>query len=487
MIVGNIVLFGWPVVVAFLFVRYDPAKAIVAALLFGYLFLPEQLYFNVPVLPTLEKHTVPALAALLCVLLSGQKGHDKALAGWVPRGMLPRLLLLTLFLSAFLTVMTNQDPLQYGPVSLEALRPYHALSVMLSLLVGLIPFLLARKYLAYPQQQQMLLAVFVTAGVIYSFLALFEVRMSPQLNNMVYGFFPHSFLQHMRGDGFRPLVFLNHGLWLAIFFTMTILAAFSLSRATGISQPRKFILAGLWLLLTLSVSNSLGALAIALVLIPVALLFGVRMQLVICALIALVVLVYPALRSAGMVPVDAILAWAEGIEPARASSFGFRVENEDVLLAHAQERPLFGWGGSGRNLLFDELGQPTAVTDGYWIIIIGQGGWARYLAEFGLLCLPAVIAAITAGKSRYGFETAGLMLMLAANLIDLLPNATMTPLTWLLVGAIWGRIELGSAYEAEATGIMPARQRLQPVYTRFNGGDQGGQPSKGHYARRRPT
>jgi hypothetical protein len=48
--------------------------------------------------------------------------------------------------------------------------------------------------------------------------------------------------------------------------------------------------------------------------------------------------------------------------------------------------------------------------------------------------------------------------MLAGNLIDMIPNSGMTPLTWLIVGALFGRLELGRIVEtaAESTNT-PAR------------------------------
>lgn len=492
MVVGNTVLFGSPLVIAILFAILDAPKAIIASLLFGYLLLPETLYFDLPLLPTLNKHTIPAMVCLLFVLLSGAKNNAKVLPGWLPKANLPRVLIFVLLFSTFLTVMTNPDPLVYGPVFLQGLRPYDGFSIILGLLVSLIPFFLARKYLAYPEQQRMLLVGFVIAGFLYSFLALFEVRMSPQLNSMIYGFFPHSFEQHIRSGGFRPLVFLAHGLWLAIFFAVTILGAFSLSRTVGGNERIKYLAVGFWLLLTLSLSNSLGALVIAVILLPVVLFFGTRTQLILCAIFAVIILLYPAIRGAGLVPVDAILTWAEGVSPDRAHSLNFRLANEDLLLSRAQERPIFGWGGFGRSMVFNEYGYELTITDGYWIIVVGQGGWVRYLAEFGLLCMPAVVAAFAFRKSQFGFETTGLMLMLVANLIDLLPNATITPLTWLLVGAIWGRIELGRVSDVEDANLIQPKTRVRPAYTRFGGPVAGntlpdGNPARERYARQHTT
>lgn len=464
------ILYGWPVVMAVLFAKLDRHQAVAVSLILGYLFLPEQVAFDLPLLPALNKHTIPAFAALYFVLTAPKTADPTVLPGWIPRGLVPRLLLAILFVSSFLTVMTNSDPLFYGPLYLPALRPYDGLSVILALGATLIPFALARKYLAHPKHQKMLLAVFVVAAFAYSFLALYEVRMSPQMNNMVYGFFPHSFLQHIRAGGFRPLVFLNHGLWLAIFFATAIIAAICLSRAVEPSQRMKYLFLGGWVFLTLSLSNSLGALIFVFLFAPIALLLGARTLLMVSAVLAVTALLYPALRGAGWIPTEIMLDWAGGYSADRAQSLGYRFNNEDLLLTHAQDRLLFGWGAFGRNMVFADTGRPLTVTDGYWIIIIGQGGWLRYFAEFGLMCLPAVFAVKAVRKNQLGFETVGLILMLVINVLDLLPNATMTPLTWIMAGAVWGRLELGyvsSGAQAPATEDNAESGRRKVAYTRF--------------------
>ena len=70
----------------------------------------------------------------------------------------------------------------------------------------------------------------VVAGLAYSVPMLIEVRLSPQINIWVYGFFQHNFDQMMRYGGFRPIVFLPHGLWVAFFALMALVAAVGLWR-----------------------------------------------------------------------------------------------------------------------------------------------------------------------------------------------------------------------------------------------------------------
>ncbi len=82
---------------------------------------------------------------------------------------------------------------------------------------------------------------------------------------------------------------------------------------------------------------------------PVAVLMQVRAQLIVAAVIATMIVAYPALRGANIIPVDTITALTESINPDRAGSFNFRLENEDILLARANQKPLTGWGGWGRS------------------------------------------------------------------------------------------------------------------------------------------
>jgi hypothetical protein len=152
-----------------------------------------------------------------------------------------------------------------------------------------------------------------------------------------------------------------------------------------------------------------------------------------------------------------VVALAADISTDRADSLGFRLRNENILLARANLKPLLGWGGWDRNRVFDPVtGEDLSTTDGTWIIVIGISGWSGYLARFGLLTLPIMALAWRAWRGRAGprgvagggpeidVASSGLCLCLAANLLDLIPNSGLTPLTWMLAGAIMGRAELAA-------------------------------------------
>jgi hypothetical protein len=86
----------------------------------------------------------------------------------------------------------------------------------------------------------------------------------------------------------------------------------------------------------------------------------------------------------------------------------------------------------------------TTIADGAWVIDMGTFGWLGFIAEFGLGALP-LLALAREALSRHAAPlnryAAALALILAANLVDLLPNATLIPFTWLMAGALLGEAE----------------------------------------------
>lgn len=380
------------------------------------------------------------------------------------------ILLGLIVVSQFAAALTNSDPVIIGGRYLPAMSTYDGFSRTLASMVQVLPFVLGWHYLTTSRDHAAITRLLVLAGLAYSFLALIEVRLSPQLNVWVYGFFPHSFAQHMRGDGFRPLVFLPHGLWLAIFLSAAILAAAGQWRQERLKRARcgEWLLVLAWLLMTLVLAKSLGALALTLGLLPLALFASCRFQMTVAAALTALVLFYPAVRNAGLVPVDLVEEIAADISQERASSWRYRVDNEDRLMARAMERPLFGWGGWGRNAIYDaQTGKETSVTDGYWIITLGHTGWVGYLSTFGLLCLP--VLALWRRSRRFPVEpaTAALAIILTCNLLDMIPNASLSPLTWLIAGALTGLATRRSGQQeggppAPSPGAMRASRDSRP-------------------------
>lgn len=467
-----VVLFSYPLVVILMFRRMPLPKALIWSIMCGYLFLPERANIDLPMLPPFDKVLLPSLtAAIMCwiapparqsrrpnmnssILASdGTSVRTKPIRQKSP---VANICLFLIFIVPIGIALTNKDVLFFGPTVIGGIRTYDIFAMMLNTGVMLLPFFLARSHLTTPESHMMLLRAFVTLGLVYSALILIEVRLSPQLNRWIYGFHGHQFSQHIRGGGFRPMAFIEHGLRVALFMLFSVMATLTIYRArkadrepstrqsktqTGAETTRSIYLF-IWLFFILYISKSLGAFGLGCIFSLLLLFARVQYWRFFAAAIALVILVYPMTRSLNMIPVAKIYEISQSIDVDRAKSLNFRLENEDILLDRASKRPLFGWGGWGRSRVYDaETGQDVSVTDGTWVIAFGVSGWFGYLAQFGLLTVPIFAIFRQKGALSTSVVTQGLCLMLAANLIDLIPNSGLTPLSWMMAGALLGRYE----------------------------------------------
>jgi hypothetical protein len=512
----------WPLVALWLFKKLPRAEALIWTLVAGYLLLPSGTVINLPALPSLSKSNSPAFGALLMCLagvgiaITRQRRHGprgargKATAakhplserpGWLPRSAIAKLLVALVVLGPFITSMLNTDQINfaYGGF-IKGLKPYDAFSSMMNHGVLLLPMLLARKYLVSLQDQRLILRILMLAGMAYSVPMLIEVRLSPQLHTWVYGFFQHSFAQTYRFGGYRPFVFLEHGLRVALFAAMAFLSAAALWRATPRADRRRLLLAALWLAVMLVMCRSVGALVLAAAIVPMILLLGRQTQIVVALIIAVFVMLYPAIRGGGVITAPSIVSLVEKVLPDKMGSIGLRVENEDRLLDRAAERPVFGWGPWGRGRVYDEYtGKDISVTDGVWTIIIGEYGWVGYVGTFGLLALPILSLFRLRGDPGLTLETSALSLILALNMLDLLPNSGLTLITWLVAGALMGRAEqiadersarLSQRHEARRAvsadpppkAALEARPRRGGAQSATAPGRGGGDPTKARVA-----
>lgn len=490
--IAYIALLGYPFIAVFFFRIWSVPTAVAATLLGGYLFLPSEPTFDFPLLPVLDKHSIPALVAMSMATLAvatakadaaqmkrrGMKviDQDHMLQGWLPRGKVP-LICLGLFVSTAIgTMLTNGDSIRITATNyLPGLRVYDIFSMLLGIAFTIPPFLLGRKFFFQEEHHAKLLFVFAVCGLVYSFFALIEIRMSPQMNTWIYGYFPHSFLQHVRNGGYRPLVFLQHGLWLAVFQAMAMTAALALSRYVDKKHRTKWLLAALWIFGVMFLSRSLGGFALALMMLVVILALPGRMVGFVCVSLVAISLLYPIMRLIGIFPLDSIVSAASLISQDRAGSLNFRFVNEEQLIAKGMDKLLFGWGGWGRNAIYDtSSGKSLSIVDSQWIISFGVGGLVGYMSEFGLYITGLLAVGFGLTRREIPMVTRGIMAMLTINLVDMLVNATATSATWLLAGALTGYLEA-----CRSRRPMPTAPVAEPEKTA-----EKGRPRKGE---RRPA
>jgi hypothetical protein len=437
---ATLALMVWPLVAIGLYLNRPVGQATLWTILGAQLLLPVGASIKFEGVPQFDKISIPSLAALIGCLLVARR----PLRIWTGFGFAGILVLMSLVVP-FITAELNLDPVVLVDKILPAETHYDAVSAIVFQFISLLPFFLGRHVLRSSRDTAEILHVLVIAGLLYSLPMLFEIRMSPQLHKWIYGYFPSDFNQAVRDSGFRPMVFMGHGLLAAFFMMTTTVAAAAFWRTQVRIQrlPAAGVTAFLGTVLLLC--KTLGALIYGCVLVPLVRFAKPRTQLRVALVLVTFSLAYPMLRFADFVPTRSIVDVATSISADRASSLKTRFDNEDQLLARASQRFFFGWGRWGRARVYEEeTGKDVSITDGRWVITIGQFGLFGFFAEFGLLALPVFRAASAlrfAESIHDRINLAALALILAINIVDLLPNSGLTPWTWLLTGALLGRTE----------------------------------------------
>lgn len=472
-----VALLAFPVFAIALFAMLGPVKGVIWTTLIGFLFLPEA--FAIPalspaVLPDYTKYTVIAYSLVFGLLAFGMRKTPEAAPPQTEdklfRNIYVLLLGLALF-SPFVTILDNGSLLVDGPRIRPGLGIRDAVSMLIETSFLLAALLVAWRWLATPERHVLLLTALMIMGLGYTFLVLFELRMSPQLNRWIYGYFPHSWVQHLRGGGYRPLVFLSHGLEVGFFLFMSVIACFALARQSLGRLSLIALIAGGWTLLVLLMSRNMGAAMIALMLSPVVLMLTVRIQIKVAATVAVLFLAFPAVRQAELINYDGFLSTISNISEQRAASMEFRLRNEDSLLQRAYEKPLFGWGGWARSQIFNDNGVLISVTDGIWVIVLGERGWVGYLGLFGLLCLPILWLLRSIRRKTVPPATVALAIIGAGNLIYMIPNATLTPVCMLVFGALAGFAQSQTATAGEQVAPVASDGDERTLsYSRFQPG-----------------
>ncbi|BDG04620.1 hypothetical protein [Anaeromyxobacter oryzae] len=439
-------LLGWIPVVLLLFASLPPRRALVAALVGGWLFLPVAGY---DVTGYHDKHMVLS-AGMLAGAVAFAPGR---LAAFRPRLVdLP----MTIWCAwPFVSSLANGLGAYEGGAA-----------VLFNTARWGVPWLLGRTLLADRGGVRALAVGVLTGALVYVPLCLWEIRMSPQLHAALYGFHQHAFDQTVRWGGtFRPMVFMHHGLMVALWMAVgSILAVALWTRRTlrdvgGIGMP--------WIAVALVgttvLTKSTGAVVLLAVGASVLLLAdGARVRALLIVL-ALAAPAYMAVRLTGEAPRTAVLdAAARVASPVRLASLRFRLANEEQLAAKALERPITGWGRYGRWIAYDDQGR-AATPDGFWVIALGQFGLVGLAAITAATVLPVVRLAVRLRRRRAAAPGAGpavaLGVVLALFAVDSLFNAMTNPVYFVAGGALAGvdvRSLVRRRRPAAAQGRAPA-------------------------------
>lgn len=429
--IAYLALIIWPIIALVLYQKKELLPATFWTIVGGYLLLPVGVEIDFPLLPSMNKETIPAIMALIgCKYIA--KEDIKILP---PKGI-ERNLILLFFIGAIGTVFTNSDSIVVGNSYLPGLSIRDLFSVIVGKYLLLLPFILGMQLIKTKDDQIELFKLIVFAGLLYSLLILFEIRMSPQLHKWVYGFFPHTWGQQVRYGGFRPVVFLGHGLWVSMYIVVVIGAAITLSKLKlKLSKPPNAAVV-VFLILLLIFSKGFGSIILGLILLFAIWVLSPRMIYLVSITIAMLSITYPFLCLTENFPHQLVIENIDSISPAQAGSLQFRFNHEIALLERATERFFFGWGAWGRNRLED------SIVDGYWIGLIGSYGIVGFISIFGLM-----FVAIWKSRVRIKYLSdnedktllVSLSLIVSLIMIDQIPNHSENPFFWFLTGSLIGR------------------------------------------------
>lgn len=445
----------WPLVAVALYSTRPFAEASAWAVLGAILLLPSRVSIKFAMIPAIDKTSIATLSLLIGCALSAPRVKQLSASS-----RLISCLVGIYVLAPVATSLLNNDLVTVGPRVVPGVGYYDGISALLSQSIFFLPFLLARRFLTRASDVETLLRILVLAALIYSLPMLFEIKFSPQLSMWIYGTFSAATSVEMRYGGFRPVVFMINGLTAAFFLSTAILATAAFWRARGriIGLPPLGIFSFLGLLLVFC--KSAGALVYAVLFGALIRWFTPKLQMRVAVVLAILAISYPILRISNLVPTTQLLELSATFNKERASSLGFRFDQEQQLLAHAADRFWFGWGRYGRSRVYDEYGQDISVTDGQWIVTFGQFGFVGFMAQFGLLTLPIFFAARTlklVRSQREAIFLSCLTLIAALTAIEQIPNASINSWNWLIAGALVGRSFAIRVEDASARRAVPGR------------------------------
>jgi hypothetical protein len=435
---ATIVLYGWPFVVLWMLLRYPTKQAIFYAIMGSVLLLPASFEVDLPLLPPLNRETITALSIVIFLFLLGKKF----------RIFQPGLIIKFIFGYTVVLVISaslNSAPVVNGSRLLPGLTSYDAFTGALKMLLWLMPFFLGRFFFSNLKEMEGIFKALVIIALFYTLPMLLEFRISPQLHRMFYGYHASDFIQQMRGSGYRPAVFVGHGLPLAFWLSSCIIISMALLKnKIRIARPSTKMIV-FYLVGILAFTKTWSAIIYVIFgAISIYKLSPVK-QIKWAFLIAALVMLYPVTKMMGVFPDQEIIATISEYNVDRADSMNTRFVNEEALLKHALKKPYFGWGGWGRNRIYDEYGKDTVITDGKWIMEIGTNGALGFFFYYAIFLTPLLLAAknvryIEDIKEQRYF--AALAIILAICIIDSIPNTNMGPMHLLFAGALLGQAEL---------------------------------------------
>ena len=416
----------WPIIAIALYKKFDTVTATFWVIVGGYMLLPVKTFIDLPAIPSIGKDQISAISALIgCLFIKKEKIY------FLGKETYQKVMISLLIIIPLINVFFNSEPMFNGKLWLQGLTIYDSVGQTLMIYLSIIPFVIGLSVIKSIEDGEKIFKLLVIAGLIYSPLIILEVLLSPQLHTWLYGFFPHSFIQQVRFDGFRAAAFMGHGLLVAVFyFVCCLAAAFEFKQTSLKSKKLKSLVIFIYMFFILMLSKSVGAIFLGVVFITVLFSLPWNIKVTFLRSVVILFLLYPTLSLLGLIPYTDIIAFIQGFSIDKAGSLDFRFNNEQILLTHAAEKFFIGWGSWGRNQLFD------SITDGYWLIVYGQYGSIYFYTFFLLFSMPIINSFKKPPEENNKLIVFACCAVIGGVLIDQIPNSSLDhSWLWFICGA----------------------------------------------------
>ncbi|MGD0540780.1 MAG: O-antigen ligase domain-containing protein [Tepidisphaeraceae bacterium] len=306
-----------------------------------------------------------------------------------------------------------------------------------------LPYFIGRIYFNDLKGLRELAHGIILGGLLYVPLVWYEIRMSPQLHRIVYGYTQYEFAQSKRYGGWRPMVFMQHGLAVSMWMTTAAMTAFWLWWSKAVDRVMHIKMGWVALILfgTAAATHSVGAIALMGIALTVLWLTRVTRWSIWIILLSFGPPTWIFLRTTDLWTGRDAVEFLNQHDSRSAQSLEVRLISERVLVDRALESPIYGWTGWK---LYDKNEQEGehGVPDQMWVIAFGKYGLIGLTSMTISLLMPVLLLAwripVRYWSHPGAAPAAALGVLLTQHMSDLCFNAMVNPIFILCAGGLTG-------------------------------------------------
>jgi len=295
-------LLMWIPISAILFSNHNPRKAALLVFLWGTMVLPEVVAIDPPILPPVDKHLLVGMCAFTGLFMTSKQRFERMR---LLRGI--QAFFFIFIVGNFGTAFSNPEswvvggaeywpggpraPIKHIPALPQ--KEFIAMSIQ-DFVTYLMPFGVGQMLVQSREDVILFLKAAAFGALVYVPLMLWEGMMSPQLHRQVYGYYSTSFAHNIRGDGYKPVVFMKSGLGVAMFEFIGLAAAMTLIRVKEKITPTiSGKLGTAVIMFALSVSRNVAVVVYAVGVMPLFLMSKPKMMMRAAFVLGMVFLTFP--------------------------------------------------------------------------------------------------------------------------------------------------------------------------------------------------